>query len=123
LPTPSVEPAERPEYGRVNMRVRLIFAALAVGVSPLAGCGSTPSHRPAARERREQVVTVTGAVGPPESPKEKQLARELNGVEGASPPRDRREQVVTVTGAVGPPESPKEKQLARELNGVEGSSR
>ena len=85
LPTPSVEPAERPEYGRVNMRVRLIFAALAVGVSPLAGCGSTPSHRPAAREPREQVVTVTGAVGPPKSPKEKQLARELKGVEGSSP--------------------------------------
>ena len=67
------------------------------------------------------MVTVTGAVGPPESPKEKQLARELKGVEGASPPRDRREQVVTVTGAVGPPESPKEKQLARELKGVEGA--
>ena len=76
---------ESSEYGRVNMRVRLIFAALAVGVSPLAGCGSTPSHRPAAREPREQVVTVTGAVGPPKSPKEKQLARELKGVEGSSP--------------------------------------
>jgi len=63
------------------------------------------------------VVTVTGAVGPPESPKEKQSARELSGVKGESPP-----QVVTITGAVGPPESPKEKQLARELNGVEGAS-
>jgi hypothetical protein len=50
------------------------------------------------------------------------LARELDGVEGASPPRDRREQTVTVTGAVAPPESPKEEQLARELDGVEGAS-
>ncbi len=33
LPTPSVEQAERPEYGRVNMRLRPIFAALAVGLS------------------------------------------------------------------------------------------
>jgi hypothetical protein len=75
-----------PEYGRLNMRVRLIFAALAVGALLLAGCGSTPSHRPAARDRRQQVVTgVMGAVGPPESPKEKQLARELSGVEGESP--------------------------------------
>ena len=74
-----------PEYGRLNMRVRLIFAALAVGALLLAGCGSTPSHRPAAREPREQVVTgVTGAFGPPESPKEKQLARELSGVTGES---------------------------------------
>jgi Bacterial PH domain len=106
-----------PEYGRLNMRVRLIFAALAVGALLPAGCGSTPSHRPAAREPREQVVTVTGAIGPPESPKEKQFARELRGVKGESPP-----QVVTVTGAIGPPESPKEKQLARELSGVNGKS-
>ena len=61
-----------------------ILAALAVGVSLLAGCGSTPSHRPAAQDRQEQVVTVTGAVGPPESPQEKQLERELEGVTGAS---------------------------------------
>jgi hypothetical protein len=92
------------------MRVRLIFAALAVGALLLAGCGSTPSHRPAAREPREQVVTVTGAIGPPESPKEKQLARALA------------RELVTVTGAIGPPESPKEKQLARELSGVKGES-
>jgi hypothetical protein len=90
------------------MRVRLIFAALAVGVLLLAGCGSTPSHRPAAREPREQVVTVTGAIGPPESPKEKQLARELNGIKGEARP-----QVVTVPRAT-------EKQLARELSGVKG---
>jgi hypothetical protein len=74
-----------PPGSHLNMRVRLIFAALAVGASPLAGCGSTPSHRPAAREPREQAVTVTGAIGPPESPQEKQLARELSGIKGASP--------------------------------------
>ncbi len=97
------------------MRVRLIFAALAAGALLLAGCGSTPSHRPAAREPREQVVTVTGAIGPAEGPNEKQL--ELSGVEGESGP-----QVVTVTGAIGPAESPKEKQLERELSGVKGES-
>ena len=91
------------------MRVRLIFAALAVGALLLAGCGSTPSHRPAAREQREQVVTITGAIGPPESPREKQLARELNGIKGESPP-----QVVTVPRA-------QEKQLARELSGIKGA--
>jgi hypothetical protein len=106
-----------PDYGRVNMRVRVIFTALAVGALLPAGCGTTPSHRPAASEPREEVVTVTGAIGPPKSPKEKQLARELSGVEGESPP-----QAVTVTGAIGPPKSPKEKQLARELSGVEGKS-
>ena len=106
-----------PEYGRLNMRVRLIFTALAVGALLLVGCGSTPSHRPAAREPREQVFMVTGGIGPPESPKEKQLARELSGIKGESPP-----QVVTVTGGIGPPESPKEKQLARELSGIKGES-
>jgi hypothetical protein len=106
-----------PEYGRLNMRVRLIFTALAVGALLLVGCGSTPSHRPAAREPREQVVTVTGGIGPPKSPKEKQLARELSGIKGESPP-----QVVTVTGGIGPPKSPKEKQLARELSGIKGES-
>ncbi len=89
------------------MRVRLTCATLAVGALLLAGCGSTPSHRPAAREPREQVVTVTGAIGPPASPKENQLARELRGVKGESPP-----QVVTIT-----------KATARELRGVEGESR
>ena len=89
--------------------LRLIFAALAVGALPLAGCSSVPSHRPAAPEPREQVVTVTGAIGPPESPKEKQLARELSGIKGESPP-----QVVTVPRA-------QEKQLARELSGVKGA--
>ena len=91
------------------MRVRLIFAALAVGALLLAGCGSTPSHRPAAPEPREQVVTVTGAIGPPESAKEEQLARELGGIKGESPP-----QVVTVPQA-------QEKQLARELSGIKGA--
>ena len=74
-----------PEYGRLNMRVRLIFTALAVGALLLVGCGSMPSHRPAARELREQVFMVTGGIGPPESPKEKQLARELSGIKGESP--------------------------------------
>jgi hypothetical protein len=91
--------------------------ALAVGALLLMGCGSTHSHRPAAREPREQVVTVTGGIGPPESLKEKQLVRELSGITGESRP-----QVVTVTGGIGPPESPKEKQLARELSGVKGES-
>ena len=74
-----------PEYGRLNMRVRVVLTTLAVGALLPAGCSSTPSHLPAAREPREQVVTITGAIGPPESPKEKQLARELSGVEGESP--------------------------------------
>ena len=88
-----------------------------MGALLLAACGSTASHRPQATRPGEQVVTVTGTIGPPESPREKQLARELSGVKGELPP-----QVVTVTGAIGPPKSPKEKQLARELDGVQGES-
>jgi hypothetical protein len=97
------------------MRVRLILTALAVGALLLAGCGSTPGHRQPARDSREQVITVTGAIGPPETPQEKRLARELSGVKGSLPP-----QVVTLTGTIGPPETPREKQLARELSGVKG---
>jgi len=97
--------------------MRLFFTTLAVGALLLVGCGSTPSHRPAAGEPQEQLFMVTGGIGPPESPKEKQLASELSGIKGESPP-----QVVTVTGGIGPPESPKEKQLASELSGIKGES-
>ena len=90
------------------MRVQLIFATLAAGALLLAGCGGTPSHVRRHVDRR-RVVTVTGAISPPGSPKAKQLARELNGIEGEARP-----QVVTLPRAT-------EKQLARGLRGVKGA--
>ena len=76
--------ATHPGVWSLEMRVRPILAALAVGALLAAGCGSTPSRRPAAAGPQEQVVMVTGAIGP-ESPAEKQVARELSGIKGQSP--------------------------------------
>ena len=74
------------------MRPRTIAAALAVSACLLVGCGSRTSHQPATLEPGVQVFTVTGATaafGGPESPQEKQVERELRGVEGESPQRER----------------------------------
>ncbi len=68
--------------GREQMRPRLIFATLTVSAALLAGCAST-SHHPPPLEPRVQVIGVSGAIGP-ETPKERQVERELRGVEGGS---------------------------------------
>jgi len=73
-----------------QMKARPILVTLSAGACLLAGCGSTTSRHPAPPGPQVQVISVTGAIGVagatgPESPKEKQVERELSGVQGAAP--------------------------------------